>query len=198
MNAHDQGRSSGTRSEDDLPTGWAYNPSSWLAQRIPIIVLGFVGMCIAGYLWAFQMGWVSSVWDPVFGSESTAEVLESPVSKLFPVPDALLGALGYLGDWVFGAIGGRRRYRTMPWIVMIFGVFIVPFGGTSIALGLIMPGMVGTWCFLCLVNTLIAIVLIPMSWDEVWLSWLSMRSMVRNGATWWEAFSGQAAERSDL
>lgn len=180
-----------------LPQGWAYNPSAW-SQRIPIIGLGFVGMCIASYLAAYQLGFVATVWDPVFGSEKTVRVLESRVSKMFPVPDALLGAAGYLGDWVFGAIGGTKRYKTMPWVVVIFGVFIVPFGGTSIALGLIMPGIVGAWCFLCLVNTVIAIVLIPMSWDEVWLCLRAMRSMVDNGASWWEAFSGQAAEKSAL
>lgn len=181
----------------DVPSGWGYNPSAW-GQRLPIIALGFLGMCVAAYLTAFQFGWVSRVWDPVFGAEDTARVLDSPVSKLFPVPDALLGALGYLGDWVFGAIGGTKRYRTMPWVVVIFGIFIVPFGGTSVALGLIMPTMVGSWCFLCLVNLAFAIVMIPMSWDEVWLSLLAMRSMRRNGATWWEAFSGKAADRSDL
>lgn len=183
--------------DPDLPGGWSYNPSAW-SQRIPIIALGFIGMCIASYLTSFQFGWVDRIWDPVFGSESTAKVLESPVSKLFPVSDALLGAIGYLGDWVFGAVGGTKRYKTMPWVVMIFGIFIVPFGGTSIALALIMPSIVGTWCFLCLVNTIIAIILIPMSWDEVWLSIRAMRSMVRNGATWWEAFAGKAADKSAL
>lgn len=190
-----EARSNDTESDD--PRGWAYNPSSW-GQRLPIIALGFLGMCIAGYLSAFQFGWVDRVWDPVFGSESTATVLESPVSKLFPVPDAFLGALGYLGDWVFGAIGGTKRYKTMPWVVVIFGIFIVPFGGTSVALGLIMPTMVGSWCFLCLVNMLLAIILIPLSWDEVWLSYKAMRSMRRNGASWWETLSGKAAGLSEI
>jgi uncharacterized membrane protein len=183
-------------SEQKLPRGWAYNPSSW-GQRLPIVGLGFVGMCIAGYLAAYQFGWVQSVWDPVFGSESTKKVLESKVSKLFPVPDAFLGALGYAGDWIFGAVGGTKRYRTMPWVVIIFGIFIVPFGGTSIALGLIMPTIVGSWCFLCLVNTIIGIILIPMSWDEVWLSLKSIRSMMRNGASLWNAISGKAASLSE-
>jgi uncharacterized membrane protein len=180
-----------------LPTGWAYNPSSW-AQRGPIIILGFIGMCIASYLAAFQFGFVGTVWDPVFGSQSTIKVLESKVSKLFPVPDAFLGALGYLGDWVFGAVGGSERYKKMPWVVMIFGIFIVPFGGTSIALALIMPTLVGAWCFLCLINTIIAIILIPMSWDEVWLSYRAMRSMVDNGASWWDAVMGRAADKSAI
>lgn len=180
----------------DLPQGWAYNPSGW-GQRLPIIGLGFVGMCIASYLAAYQFGWVSTVWDPVFGSQSTIKVLESKVSKLFPVPDAFLGALGYAGDWIFGAVGGKKRYKTMPWVVLIFGIFIVPFGGTSIALALIMPSIVGTWCFLCIVNTIIAIILIPMSWDEVWLCLKAIRSMMRNGAGFWEAVLGKADHLSE-
>lgn len=181
---------------DQEPVGWAYNPSAW-SQRLPIIALGFIGMCIAGYLAAFQFELIDSVWDPVFG-DGTERVLDSPVSHLFPVSDALLGALGYLGDWVFGAYGGTRRYKTKPWVVIVFGVFIVPFGGTSIALALIMPTMVGTWCFLCIVNTLIAIVLIPMAWDEVWLCLKSMASMRRRGAGWADIMMGRAAELSEL
>lgn len=180
----------------DLPTGWAYNPSAW-GQRLPIVVLGFIGMCFATYLSAYQFGWIQDAWDPVFG-EGTERVLESEVSKLFPVPDAFLGALGYLGDWVFGAVGGTKRYKRMPWVVLIFGIFVVPFGGTSIALGMIMPTIVGSWCFLCLVNTLIAIVLIPMTWDEVWLTIQAIRSMMRNGAGFWEAVSGKAVELSEV
>lgn len=178
-----------TDSDDDaLPGGWRYNPSAW-GQRIPIIVLGFAGMCIAGYLAAYQLGLVQTVWDPVFGSKSTQRVLDSPVSELFPVSDALLGAIGYAGDWIFGAIGGARRYRTMPWVVILFGIFIVPFGGTSIALALMMPTFVGAWCLLCLVNTVIAIVLIPMAWDEVWLTMQVMRRRMRAGESFWSTLA---------
>lgn len=179
------------RSADAVPPhGWAYNPSAW-SQRIPVIVLGVVGMCVAAYLAAFQLGFVSTVWDPVFGARSTAHVLESPVSTLFPVSDALLGAIGYAGDWFFGAVGGTRRYRTMPWVVIVFGLFIIPFGGTSVALALMMPTFVGAWCFLCLLNALIAVVMIPMAWDEVWLTVLEMRRRMRLGATLLESLRGE-------
>lgn len=174
---------------DGAPDGWRYNPSAW-AQRLPIIVLGFIGMCIAGYLSAYQLGFVDRIWDPVFGWESTRRTLDSDVSHLFPVPDALLGAIGYAGDWIFGAIGGTRRYRTMPWVVILFGIFIIPFGGTSVALALMMPTFVGAWCFLCLINTLIAIVMIPMAWDEVWLTMGEMRKRMREGASFWRALAG--------
>ena len=176
----------------DLPPGWAYNPSAW-SQRIPIVVLGFVAMGIALYLAAYHFGWVDSLWDPVFG-EGTEEVLDSDLSHLFPVSDALLGSIGYLIDWVFGLVGGTKRWKTMPWTVIVLGIGIIPFGFTTVALTLSMGSIVGAWCFLCLVNMVFAMVMIPYAWDEIWLALLAMRSMMRNGASLWEAFTGRASE----
>lgn len=177
--------------DDELPPGWDYNPSAW-SQRIPIVVLGIFAMFVALYLSAWQFEWVDSVWDPVFG-DGTEKVLDSELSHLFPIPDALLGALGYLIDWVFGIVGGTRRYKTMPWTVVVLGIGIIPFGMTSIFLGLAMPTIVGAGCFLCAVNAVIAVVMIPFAWDEIWLSLRAMRSMMRNGASFWDAFTGRAS-----
>lgn len=176
---------------EELPPNWSYNPSEW-SQRIPVVVLGLVAMGIALYLASYQFGWVDSVWDPLFG-DGTETVLDSELSHLFPVSDALLGALGYLIDWVFGLVGGTKRYKTMPWAVVIFGIGIIPFGLTSIFLALAMPTIVGAGCFLCAVNAVIAVVMIPYAWDEIWLSLLAMRSMMRNGAGFWAAFVGSAS-----
>lgn len=177
--------------DDELPPGWNYNPSAW-GERIPIIVLGVFAMFVALYLSAWQFEWVDSVWDPVFG-DGTEAVLSSKLSHLFPVPDALLGAVGYLIDWVFGIVGGTKRYKTMPWTVVVLGVGIIPFGMTSIFLALAMPTIVGAGCFLCALNAAIAVVMIPFAWDEIWLSLRAMRSMMRNGASFWAALTGSAA-----
>lgn len=180
-----------TSQDDELPPGWAYNPSAW-SQRIPIVVLGFGAMLVAGYLASWQFGWVDGVWDPVFG-EGTERVLDSELSHMFPVSDALLGSVGYLVDWVFGLVGGTKRWKTMPWAVIVLGIGIIPFGFTSVALALAMGSIVGSWCFLCLVNTAVAVIMIPYAWDEIWLSLLAMRSMMRRGASFWEAFTGRAS-----
>lgn len=176
----------------DLPPGWSYNPSAW-SERIPIVVLGVIAMFIALYLAAYQFEWVESVWDPFFG-DGTERALDSDLSHLFPVPDALLGGVGYLIDWVFGLVGGTKRYRTMPWAVVTLGIGIIPFGVTSIFLGLAMPGILGIGCTLCIVNAVIAVVMIPFAWDEIWLSVVAMRNMMRNGASFWEAFTGRAQD----
>lgn len=180
------------RDGEELPPGWDYNPSAW-RERLPIIGLGIVAMFIALYLSAYQFGWVDSVWDPFFG-DGTERVLDSDLSHLFPVPDALLGALGYLIDWVFGAVGGTKRYKTLPWAVIVLGIGIIPFGLTSIFLGLAMPAIVGAGCFLCATNAVIAVVMVPFAWDEIWLSLIAVRNMMRNGASFWDAFTGRAHE----
>ena len=177
--------------EDPAPAGWHYNPSGWW-QRLPITFVALTAGILALYLAAYQMHLVSTLWDPAYG-EGSQRVLESPVSKLFPISDALLGALAYLSECVTSLIGGVRRYRTMPWMVMIFGCTCVPFTFVAIALLLIMPTILKTWCFLCIVTSILSFILTPFAWDEVWASILEMRHMMREGSSFWQAFSGRAA-----
>ena len=149
----------------DVPPGWSYNPSSW-NQRLPVIFLAWIGFFIARYMGAFQMEYIDTVWDPFFG-EGTLKVLTSKVSKSFPVSDAMLGAFSYLLDVLFGCAGGIHRWRTMPWVVIIFGILIIPLGVVSITLVILQPVSVGYWCTLCLTSALISMIMIPFTIDEV-------------------------------
>lgn len=94
-------------------------------QRLPIVGVALVGFTIATYLALFQYGVVDTVWEPFFGDGSVT-VLESRLSRVLPVSDAVLGAAGYLADAVTGALFGVLRWRTHPWIVVIFGVAVGP------------------------------------------------------------------------
>jgi len=134
----------------DLPRGWTYNPSTW-QQRAPIIALTFVGFFCARYLAAFQLGYIDRVWDPFF-VDGTKRVLTSDVSKAWPISDAGLGALSYMLEALSGFMGGVQRWRTMPWMVAMFGFLVVPLGVTSIVLVILQPLMVGAWCTICLVT----------------------------------------------
>lgn len=174
----------------DIPPGWDYNPASW-PQRIPIIAAAVVGFIMAMYLAAYQFGWIKNAWDPFFG-EQTETILESPVSKLLPVPDAFLGALGYLADAVAGAIGGRRRWRTMPWIVILFGVFVGPLGAISIALVIAQPVLYDSWCTICLATALISVVMISPAMDEVLASLQYLKRARAEGRPFWRTFWGRA------
>ena len=84
----------------DVPPGWSYNPSAW-PQRAGIIALAFVQFFAARYMAAHQLGHVPHAWDPFFG-DGTYRVLNSDVSKAFPVSDAGLGAFTYLVEALTG------------------------------------------------------------------------------------------------
>ncbi len=159
----------------DAPvTPWAYNPSSW-SQRIPICLLAMVGCLIAAYLSLYQWRLISDVWDPVFGNQ-TAKVLDSDVSqemmRWMRIPDASLGAYAYLGDAVFGLAGSTRRWQTRPWLVILFGIDVIPLGIVSVILVVLQGAVVGQWCFLCLVTAGISLTLIYWAYDEVYSSLL--------------------------
>jgi len=154
----------------DLPIGWSYSPSTYL-QRLPIIVLGFIGFLIARQLTAYQLGHVDGVWEPFFagtgGRDGTETIITSDVSKAWPIPDAGLGAVSYLFEVMMGAMGDRRRWRTMPWMVAAFGIVVVPLGVVSIYFIIIQPIVIGTWCSLCLLAAAVMLVMIPYALDEL-------------------------------
>lgn len=155
-----------------VPPGWDYSPSSWV-QRLPIIVLAFIGFFISRYLCAYQLGHIDGIWEPFFagvpgdGKNGTEEIITSSVSQAWPVPDAGLGALTYALEILTGIMGSARRWRTMPWLVMAFGIMIVPLGAVSIFFIVIQPIMLGTWCTLCLIAAAAMLIQIPYSVDEL-------------------------------
>jgi len=124
-----------------------------------IVFLAMIGFFLSRYLAAFQLGHIVYPWDPFFG-DSTRLVLTSDISKAFPVSDAGLGALSYLLDALAGLIGGSRRWRTMPWMVVLFGLFIIPPGVTSIVLVILQPVSIGAWCTLCLVASVVMLLMV--------------------------------------
>jgi nucleoside-diphosphate-sugar epimerase/uncharacterized membrane protein len=177
------------------PPGWSYNPSAW-AQRLGIVFLAMIGFFLSRYMAAFQLGHIAHPWDPFFG-DGTRTVLTSSISKAFPVSDAGLGALSYLLDALAGLIGGRRRWRTMPWMVLLFGLFIIPPGVTSIVLVILQPVGVGSWCTLCLVASVVMLLMVPPALDEVIATCQFLRRTRREGGSFWRALwlgEGSATE----
>jgi uncharacterized membrane protein len=172
----------------EVPAGWSYNPSSW-SERLPLIGLALVGTLIAGYLALYQSGILNSVWDPFFGSGSKT-ILKSSVSRLLPIPDAALGAIGYVLDAVSGAVGGRERWRTMPWIVIVFGIAVGPLGLVSILLVILQPVLFHAWCTLCLASAAISIGMIGPAMDELLASLQYLRLERARGRALWPAFWG--------
>ena len=170
----------------DVPPGWSYNPSSWV-QRAPVAALALVGFLISRDMAAYQLRHVTTVWDPFFG-DATLRVLDSEISRMFPVSDAGLGASVYMLELLMALMGDPRRWRTMPWMVALFGVLVIPLGVTSIVLVILQPLSVGAWCGPCLVASAAMLVMVPLTLDEVvaMLQYLAERR--RAGASVWRVF----------
>jgi uncharacterized membrane protein len=170
----------------DTPPGWSYNPSDWF-QRGPIIAMAFVGFFLSRYLAAYQLGHVPYPWDPLF-ADGTRRVLDSDVSKAWPISDAGLGAVSYLLEALSGFMGGRNRWRTMPWMVLMFGFLVVPLGIVSIVLVILQPVAVGAWCTLCLITAAAMLIMIAPAIDEVVAMGQFLAGARREGQPFWHTF----------
>jgi uncharacterized membrane protein len=179
--------------DDDRPLGWSYSPSAY-TQRIPIVALAFVGLSVSRYLASYQMGHVDGLWDPFFGpgearvQNGSEAVVTSWVSKGFPIADAGLGAFAYGLDILAGAIGDRRRWRTMPWMVFLFGLLIIPLGVVSVSFIIIQPPMIGALCTLCIIQAAVTVILIPYSVDEVLATIQYLWRARKAGEPFWRTF----------
>ncbi len=178
--------------DERIPPGWDYNPASW-RERIPIVLLAVVGFFIASYLSLYQFKLINDVWDPFFGSGSI-KILDSKISHVLPIPDAALGAFGYLIDAVTGIIGGTYRWRKMPWIVIVFGLAVGPLGFISVMLVVFQPVLFSAWCALCLGSAIISIAMIGPAMDEMLASLQYIQRVKKSGGNTWKAFWGVGSE----
>jgi hypothetical protein len=169
-----------------VPPGWSYNPSDW-TQRLPIIALALLGLQVSRYLAAYQLGYIPDVWDPFFAGSpldpqnGTEEIITSQVSRAWPVSDAAVGGYTYLLEILTGIIGSRQRWRTMPWLVVLFGLMIAPLGIVSIAFIIIQPIVIGTWSTIALIGAAAVLVQIPYSLDELLATLQFLRRRMKAG-----------------
>ncbi len=179
-----------------IPHPWKYNPSKW-SQRLRIVFIASIATLIAIYMGLYQWGLIDYVWDPVF-KDQTMKVLDSDVSHeitaLIRIPDAILGALAYLGDIIFALAGSTRRWYDRPWLVILFGIDVIPLGVVSAILVFMQGTVVGSWCFLCLVTAVISLILISLAYDEVWSSCIFLHRIwkrSKNFSLLWHTFWGR-------
>lgn len=181
----------GMMDPSEVPPGWTYSPSTYL-QRIPMIALGLIGFVLARILAAYQLGHVDWVWEPFFAGEGSRNgseyIITSDVSKAWPIADGGLGAIVYMFEVLMGIMGGRSRWRTMPWMVVLFGLAVVPLGVISIYFIIIQPIVIGTYCTLCLVTALGMLIMIPLSLDEIIAMGQFLLANTRRGRPFWRAF----------
>lgn len=177
-----------------VPRPWSYNPSSW-PQRLRISYIAAIATLIALYLGLYQWRIIDWVWDPIFGN-GTAQVLDSETSheitNWIRVPDAILGVFAYFSDIVFALAGSERRWQDRPWLVILFGIDVIPLGAVSVILVVLQGVAVKAWCFLCLITASISLILIVLAYDEVLSSCIYLYEVKRraNWKTLWWAFWG--------
>tara|TARA_R110002049_G_scaffold72267_2_gene186440 strand:+ start:1240 stop:3792 length:2553 start_codon:yes stop_codon:yes gene_type:complete len=175
----------------EVPPGWTYSPSTYL-QRIPMIALGLIGFVLARVLAAYQLGHVGWVWEPFFIGDAERNgselIITSEVSKAWPIADGGLGAITYMFEVLMGIMGGRARWRTMPWMVVLFGIAVVPLGVISIYFIIIQPIVIGTYCTLCLITALGMLIMIPFALDEIVAMGQFLLLNTRRGRPFWRAF----------
>ena len=181
----------GMMDDTDIPPGWSYCPSTYV-QRLPIIALGVVGFILSRVLSAYQLGHVDGVWEPFFSSpvalNGTEYIITSDVSKAWPIADGGLGAMSYMFEIMMGVMGSRLRWRTMPWMVALFGIVVGPLGVISIYFIIIQPIAIGTYCTICLMAALAMLIMIPFSLDEIVAMVQFMVWNTRRGRPFWRAF----------
>lgn len=152
------------------------HPSRW-SRRLLLIGMALVGVAIASTLALYQLGVLSTIWEPFFGSGSRI-ILHSSVSRLLPIPDAALGAMGYLADALLGVVGGSERYRTMPGVVLAMGGVVGAMGAAGLVLIMLQAFYYHQFCTLCLASAVLSISLVPLAWPEVRAA---LRQVLRNG-----------------
>ena len=146
-----------------------------------------VGFFLARYMAAYQLGYIRSIWDPFFTPGPQA-VLDSDLSRSFPISDAGLGAVAYMVEALMGFMGDKRRWRTMPWMVTFFGILVVPLGIASITLIILQPLVVGQWCTPCLIAAGAMVVMIALTLDEVVAMVVFLVQAKREGQSLWRTF----------
>jgi hypothetical protein len=76
----------------------------------------------------------------------------------------------------------------MPWIVILFGILVVPLGLVSIFLVILQPLLVGHWCFWCLLAAFCMLIMIALTVDEVVAVVQYLAQVKRTKKPFWEVF----------
>jgi hypothetical protein len=176
----------------DNPPGWSYNPSSW-RQRLPVGALALAGFLIAGYLALYQVGVVTSVWEPFFGNGSTVILRQSGIACLLPVSDAALGACAYLAEFLIDLVGGEDRWSSAPWAVLLLGLVAAGLGATGVVLVICQPILFHAFCTLCLGTAACSLLIVLTAADEVLTAVQHLRREAAAGRPLWQALREETA-----
>ncbi len=173
---------------DPVPPGWSHNPTS-VSRRALLAALAGAGLLIALYLTLYQWRAWNDVWDPFFDSRTVLDLTH-------PVPDALAGVLAYGAELLLLALGGRDRWRSLPWACLALGAVLTTGAVVSIGLIVVQPTVAGDWCTFCLASAALSLALFSLGIGEARAAWQHLRRARRQGVPLGDAFWGRAASAS--
>ncbi len=171
-----------------VPPGFDENPTSF-SRRALLAALAGIGFLVALYLTLYQWRAWENVWDPFFDSRTVLDLTS-------PVPDALAGVLAYATEIALLALGGRDRWRSLPWACLALGGVLTTGAVVSIALIVIQPTVAGAWCTLCLVSAGVSFALFGLGIGEARAAWQHIQRARSQGIPLGDAFWGRAASAS--
>jgi uncharacterized membrane protein len=167
---------------EETPPGWSFNPSS-RGPRSVTVFLALIAWFLARYLASYQLGYVHEIKDPFFG-DGTVTVISSSLAKGFPISDAGLGAFGYSLEFLLGLIGSAKRWKTMPWVSILFGMMVIPAGMMSLLLIVLQPLIVGAFCGICLFIAVCMLIMILLTIPEMAATVQVLLKAKKNGHFW--------------
>lgn len=174
--------------DPDVPPGWTKNPTDY-RRRARLGVLAFAGLVIALYLTLYQFRAYDQVWDPFFDAR---KVLDAT----YPIPDAFAGVIAYGAELLLLVLGGRDRWRRLPWACLALGAILIGGVIVSIALIAVQATLLGHWCSLCLASAALSFALFGLGIDEARASFEFLTRARRAGIPLGDAFWGRAGRVS--
>src|SRR3546814_5970459 len=82
----------------------------------------------------------------------------------------------------------RRRGRTMPWMVLLFGLLILPLGVVSVSFSIVQPPLICALCTLCILQAAVTVILVPYSIDELLATCQYRLRATQAGEPFWRTF----------
>jgi hypothetical protein len=187
--AHRRAPSPNESKPRDMQPAGDGGPSSF-RHRLPAICLALGGCGIATYLALYQWHVFGGVWEPFFGDGSRHILRHSVVATMLPIPDATFGAAGYLFEAAAGAYGDSRRWRTRPWIVLVYGLMVLGFTLGSLLLVIAQGAIFHAWCTLCLASALASFCIAGLAYAEPLASLHYLNEQRHRGRSLWRALWG--------
>lgn len=123
-------------------------------RDVAVIVLTVAGIALASHLAAFQLGWTERVWDPGFGSRSSALVLHSQFSKALPVSDAAVGTIAYAVEAVLATVLAVHVSR---WASIAYAALLAGTGVAAVLLSTLQLLVIHHLCSLCVASALLSL-----------------------------------------